>query len=207
MKRPDFIARQARQPSGVLGWLIAKIMTAETKELNEATLQTLDLQPTDSVLDIGFGHGRTIQRAASLVTSGRIVGIDFSETMVNTAKRRCRTLIQNGRVQLELGDSARLPFPGASFDKIYSVHTIYFWANPMDQLREIHRVARPGGRLALGVRKKSDDAGTSNFPGSVYTFYETKQILDMLTASGFANGRIAAVTGDAHFEVLVAERS
>ena len=130
MRRPDFIARQSRQPRGVLGWIVGNIMAQETVALNEATLHALDLQPADQVLEVGFGHGRTLERAACLVPDGKVTGIDFSETMAGMARRRCRRLIAQGRVAVECGDSARLPYPGACFDKAYSVHTIYFGPIP-----------------------------------------------------------------------------
>ena len=205
MKRPEFLARQARKPSGALGWLIGTIMSRETTDLNAATLEALDLKPTDSVLEIGFGHGRAVERAAKLLPSGRIVGIDFSETMVQMATRRCRRFVAEGRVKLDLGDSAHLPYPSASFDKVFSVHTIYFWPNPKDQLKEIERVLRSGGRLVLGVRKKSPEAGTGNFPESIYTFYDTQQITEFLVSSGFTNVEsMDAPGGDGHFALIVA---
>ncbi|MFZ5894830.1 MAG: class I SAM-dependent methyltransferase [Myxococcota bacterium] len=207
MKRPEFLARQARKPSGALGWLIGTIMSRETTDLNVATLEALDLKPTDSVLEIGFGHGRAIERAAKQLANGKITGIDFSETMVHMATRRCRKFIEQGRVKIDLGDSARLPYPDSAFDKVYSVHTIYFWPKPAEQLKEIHRVLRPGGRLVLGVRKKSLEAGTGSFPESIYTFYDTQQISQLLASSGFNNVEaMDAPGGDGHFALILAGR-
>lgn len=182
-------------------------MSRETTDLNAVTLKTLDLKPSDAVLEIGFGHGRAVEQAAMVVTSGKVVGIDFSETMVQMATRRCRRYIAEGRVKLDLGDSARLPYANAEFDKVYSVHTIYFWPNPLEQLKEIHRVLRAGGRLVLGVRKKSLKAGTGNFPESIYTFYDTRQITEFLTSSGFTNVEAMDASGsDGHFALIVARK-
>lgn len=57
MRRPEFIARQARCPSGVLGHLLARVMAIETAADNERALQLLALRPADQVPEIGFGHG------------------------------------------------------------------------------------------------------------------------------------------------------
>ena len=65
MKRPTFIARQSARPSGLLGRLIAGIMAKETADLNEHAIRLLAASPPDRVLEIGFGHGRTIERLAS----------------------------------------------------------------------------------------------------------------------------------------------
>jgi hypothetical protein len=60
MKRPVFIARQSARPAGLLGRLIANIMAHETADLNERAVRLLEPSPSDWVLEIGFGHGRTI---------------------------------------------------------------------------------------------------------------------------------------------------
>src|SRR5262249_18274702 len=57
MRRPEFIARLSGCPTGVLGSLIARIMAKETLATNTYALRLLELQPTDHVLEVGFGHG------------------------------------------------------------------------------------------------------------------------------------------------------
>ena len=103
MRRPEFIARQSRCPSGLLGRLIARIMESETAAADDQLLSLLDLRPDHQVLEIGFGHGRTLGRAAAVVTRGRIAGIDLSEDMLRMATRRLRPLIDAGRVELRRG--------------------------------------------------------------------------------------------------------
>jgi SAM-dependent methyltransferase len=207
MRRPEFIAQQARRPSGTLGWLIGKIMSHETSSLNDAVLDALAIQRTDRVLEVGFGHGRTIRRAAEAASAGLVAGVDFSETMLAMATRTCRRLIAEGRVKLELADSARLPFPDEHFDKAYAVHTLYFWENPADHLREIRRVLRPGGRFALGFRTKQDGSRAESFPATVYTFYSVEDARGLLRASGFASEVMQASTRVANgMVVLVAEK-
>jgi len=204
MRRPEFIARQSSHPTGMLGWIIGSIMSRETAALNATVLDALKLQPTDRILEVGFGHGRTIERAAAIVTNGFVAGIDVSETMVRMATRRCRRFIEQGRVQLEVGDSSGLPFPVHHFDKAYAVHTIYFWADPVAHLREIHRVLKSGGRLAVGLRPKAAASGADDFPDSIYTFYETGRVRELLAESGFAN--LSVLEGVEGFDVIVAER-
>lgn len=186
MKRPEFIARQSKAPRGFLGWLIGSIMAEETKALNADVINTLQLAATDRVLEVGSGHGRTLLEAAKRLPAGQIVGIDISETMVRMAQRRCKRLIQEGRVQLEHGDSSQLTFPDCYFDKAFTVHTIYFWSNPVDHLRQLHRVLRSGGRLALGLKPKAAPGKPVDFPETVYTFYEVQHVADMLRTAGFS---------------------
>ena len=202
MRRPEFVAEQSRRPSGALGWLIGNIMSHETESLNAAALAALELRPDDRVLEVGFGHGKTLRKAAEVVSGGFVAGVDFSETMLGMARRRCSRLMAAARVQLELADSTRLPFPAEHFDKAYSVHTLYFWNDPVAHLREIRRVLRPGGRLALGFRTKEIGSGADAFPGAVYTFYGVEEVRGMLRASGLA-GEVVETTPNAGSGMVV----
>jgi|RhiMethySRZTD1v2_1073278.scaffolds.fasta_scaffold51561_5 ubiquinone/menaquinone biosynthesis C-methylase UbiE len=207
MRRPEFIAEQSRRPSGALGWLIGNIMSHETESLNSAALAALELRPDDRVLEVGFGHGKTIRKAAEIVTGGFVAGVDFSETMLGMARRRCTKFVATGRVRLELADSACLPFPDQHFDKAYSVHTLYFWKDPAAHLREIRRVLAPGGRLVLGLRTNDDGSGAAAFPGAVYTFYGAEAVRELLRASGFADEIVeAAPIAGSGMVVLIAAR-
>ena len=185
MRRPEFIARQSRCPSGLLGWLIAKVMAVETAPANVCALNLLELQATDHVLDVGCGHGRTVERAASTVAQGFVAGVDLSERMVRMACRRNRRHIEEGRVEIKKGDSARIPYPEHSFDKVCSVHTLYFWPDPLRHLREIHRVMKPGGRFVLGFGPKEDEQAAAQFPRSVYRFYTSEEVRSLLCQVGF----------------------
>jgi len=102
MRRPEFIARQSQRPTGLMGRLIGRIMAAETARANEHALRLLCLAPTDHVLELGFGHGRTIHLAADKVPLGLVAGVDPSEEMVRMASRRNRHHIAAGRVALVL---------------------------------------------------------------------------------------------------------
>ena len=201
MRRPDFIAHQSRRPSGWLGRAIGRVMAFETAAANDAVLDLLDLRPTDRVLEIGFGHGRTIARAAQRVPLGAVAGIDHAEAMLQSARSRCAALIASGRVRLECGDSAHLPFPDDAFDKALAVHTLYFWQPPAPHLREIRRVLVAGGRLALAYRP-AGTPGTANFPSDVYTFHSPDRVHDLLVAAGF--GRIETLRHSPELSFTVA---
>ncbi len=195
VRRPEFIARQSGYPSGLLGRLIGYIMSAETAGENAQALTALDLQRDDRVLEIGFGHGRTIEHAAASVPLGFIAGIDRSEEMGRMAARRCRQLLRDGKVGLAVGDSARLPFPDQSFQKALSVHTVYFWGDPIVHLREIRRVLRDAGRLVLVFRSK-DDKMADEFPATVYTFYTPEEVGSLLDESGFQSVDLTSAPGE-----------
>jgi ubiquinone/menaquinone biosynthesis C-methylase UbiE len=190
MRRPEFIARQSSRPRGLVGRLLGHVMAFETASLNSEALELLALQPSDRLLEVGFGHGRTIRLAAAQVPQGFIAGVDVSEDMVRMANRRCLNLANKSQIQLMVGDSRRLPFADTSFDKVLCVHTIYFWEEPIKDLGEMFRVLRPEGRLVLGFRAKFDKGSTIDFPETVYSFYSIDEVSTLLESAGFEKSAI-----------------
>jgi SAM-dependent methyltransferase len=205
VKRPIFIAHQSARPHGIIGRVIAWIMARETAQLNERAVRSLSVRPSDRVLEVGFGHGRTVERLAAAVPQGHVAGIDVSEAMTRMALRRNRPAVAEGRVGLRTGDSASLPFPDGQFDRALSVHTVYFWKDPRACLREIRRVLRPGARFVLGFTPRSS-ARTGSFPAEVYTFYGEDQIQGMLTAAGFESVEFTQI-GEAALAVATVSNS
>jgi ubiquinone/menaquinone biosynthesis C-methylase UbiE len=187
MKRPNFIARQSSMPTGLLGRFIAGIMARETAALNRRAVELLEVQPQDRVLEVGFGHGRTVEQLAALATQGLVAGVDVSETMQEVASRRNRQAISERRVDLRTGDAVALPFEPATFDKALCVHTLYFWAEPDRSLRELRRVMKPPAKLVLGFTPSSS-ARVGQFPAGIYRFYSDDEVAALLAEAGF--GRI-----------------
>jgi ubiquinone/menaquinone biosynthesis C-methylase UbiE len=154
----EFIGRQQRCPSGIVGQVIGARMVRQHAAETLWTVSLLGIQPTDSILEIGFGAGRAIELAVVQAPNGHITGIDLSQAMVRAASRRNARAIQAGRVTLHRGDATTLPFAAAQFDKILSIHTFYFWSDPLHTLSEIFRVLKPGGRVALTLSTGKEDA-------------------------------------------------
>jgi SAM-dependent methyltransferase len=183
MTKPDFIARQSRRPSGWLGEIVARVMAFETEPINRIAMQELALRPGESLLDVGCGHGRTLARLAA-TPDAYLAGIDPSDVMVRLARKKLRSRIDAGRAEISLASSAKIPHRDARFDAALAVHVVYFWRDPLADLREIHRVLRPGGRLLLGYRPR-DAEGVASLPASVYTLRSVDEIEALLAEAGF----------------------
>jgi ubiquinone/menaquinone biosynthesis C-methylase UbiE len=91
-----------------------------------------------------------IQRLSKLAAAGHVAGIDQSREMVEQARARNATAIQSGRVHLRHGSVESLPFDDNSFDKALAINSMQIWPDAVAGLREIRRVMKPGGRIALG---------------------------------------------------------
>ena len=191
-RRPEFLARQSAYPTGFVGWILAHIMAAETAAANEHTIALAALSGHERVLEVGCGHGRAIARIAKALTTGRIVGLDPSATMVGIARRHNRELVARGSVSIEQGDAAILPHGNASFDRILATHTVYFWPDLSRVARELRRVLKPHGRLVLGFGDA--EAMERSFPASVYNLRSADQIRDALLDVGFIDVRVESRT-------------
>lgn len=185
MKKPQFIARQGRKPSGLLGALVARIMSKETGSANDNAIVLLNVSPDDRVLDVGTGHGASLGILAALNEPGSLDGIDFSPTALKVARKKNRSLLKTGRLSLHEGTSDDMPYPDQSFDKILTVHTIYFWEDAAIHLAEIFRVLAPGGRFVIGFRPGDDTRAASIFPDNVYTFRTMADVRNLLEEAGF----------------------
>ena len=183
--KPLFIARQGRRPAGILGYIVAWVMARETAKDNRKAISLLGVQTGDRVLDVGTGHGASLVRLAALAAKGNVVGVDYSDVMIGVARGRNRRLIRNGRVEVVASATDRMPFDDASFDKVMSMHTLYFWDPAEAHLREIARVLAPGGTFVLGFRPAEDQAIAVQLPAPVYRLRTTDEVEQLLKACHF----------------------
>jgi SAM-dependent methyltransferase len=111
-----------------------------------AAVADLGLRAGDRVLDAGCGTGRALPPLRAAVgPSGVVLGADLTPEMLQAAVRAGRD--RDGR--LLLADVAALPLRDRSLDAVFGAGLISHLPDPAENLRELARVVRPGGRLAL----------------------------------------------------------
>ncbi|ANS63510.1 methyltransferase [Streptomyces lincolnensis] len=111
-----------------------------------AAVAELGLREGDRVLDAGCGTGRALTPLRAAVgASGVVVGADLTPAMLQAAVRAGRD--RDGR--LVLADVAALPLRSASLDAVFGAGLISHLPHPGENVRELARVVRPGGVLAL----------------------------------------------------------
>lgn len=171
---------QFGEPRGIRGWLAARLVARLTGEANRWMVECLDVGSDDRVLDVGCGPGLALAAAAG-ATRGPVVGVDTSTTMVRLARR-------NGSSLALRADAMHLPFPEASFTRAGSLNSMQFWPAPDRGLAELHRVLRPGGRVALVLMARSDEPHGHGLPAWV------AETVDRLQAAGFDDVEVASRT-------------
>ena len=147
--KSSLLTGQYGHPRGIVGRVLGEQMVRQHMPETDWTISLLNIQPENSILELGFGAGRAIELVAAHAPNGRVSGIDISQAMVRAASHRNAHVIKNGRVTLRNGDLTTLPFADEQFDKVFSIQTIYFWPDPPNALAEIFRVLKRGGRLVI----------------------------------------------------------
>lgn len=126
--------------------------------LRERVLDGLRLSGSEQVLDVGCGRGLFLNGAARRLTTGRAAGLDLWQKEDQSGNHPDVTLANASaegvadRVEVHTGDMRRMPFPDAVFDVVLSsiaLHNIPDAEGREAAVREIDRVLKPGGRIAL----------------------------------------------------------
>lgn len=113
------------------------------------TVERLQLMPGQRVLDVCCGSGASAIPAAELVgPGGSVTGVDLAENLLELARDKARQQ-QLDNIRFQSGDMTQLRFAADSFDAVVCVFGIFFVPDMEAALRELKRVLRTGGKLAI----------------------------------------------------------
>ena len=128
----------------------------------------------NTVLDIATGPGEPAASIAAIVgPQGKVIGLDPVPEMVAVARRSAERLgLKNAR--FEAGFPEHLPFDPGTFDAVISRFGVMFFQSPIEAVREMLRVLKPGKKLALAVWNFAD---TNPF------FYSVQRVIDGYSAA------------------------
>jgi transketolase len=164
--------------------------------LDEVIADLRPLQAGDLAVDVGCGSGEDTRDLALLVQPGEAVGVDISEAMVAEATRRADAFSSAAR--FKLASTYELPFKDAEVDVLRCERVIQHLAEPERAMREMFRVVRPGGRIALidtdwrtigtwpGERRVTS-AVVDAWVDQTVNPAAGSQLADLLISAGFAN--------------------
>ncbi len=125
--------------------------------LRRRFLRFVPVRAGQHVLEVGCGSGVVLREVAALVgPRGRAVGVDPSRVALAAARRLAAGHPECRRLRFRLADGARLPFGRPCFDVTLAVTVLLHVADPLAVVREMARVTRPGGTVAV----QDQDFGT-----------------------------------------------
>lgn len=173
---------QFRQPTGLLGLLAGLIMSnrPSNRQRNNWTIERLDVQIGDRLLELGCGPGLAVEAAVKAGATS-VLALDHSQMMLNLATWRCRGLSRLNRVEFRLGGLESLRSEDAPFNAAYMVNVAQFLPDRVTAFTEIRRMLGSGGRLAITHQPRHPGARAEDAEAFAV------KITDDLQAAGFGN--------------------
>lgn len=185
---------QVRKPDKWLGRFFLWIMNRSHSGVTDWGLTHVEVEKHFTILDVGCGGGRTIQKLAAMASEGMVYGVDYAAGSVAASRANNAALIAAGRVELQQAPVSQLPFPDGKFDLVTAVETQYYWPDPVNDMRGILRVLKPGGKLMVIVesyRKGANNRvqlGATKLPR--YTTLTVDGQRELFAAAGFIDIQI-----------------
>lgn len=175
----QYLIKQSRNPSGLVGRVITNIWSSYFKELSLWAIKQTTIPNNSRILEVGYGGGSTIKNLLALDKNLDIHGIDISKESYQTAKRMLLKSIDNDSVQLMVGNVENLPYQNNDFDLVFAIQTHIFWEDLKQSFQEIYRVMSNPSTLIIASEKEKikyhmTDYGTSH------------ELMQLLTSIGFS---------------------
>ncbi len=200
-------ARAARSPAQIYDEFF---VPALFEPWVRVVMDAASLEPNQSVLDVACGTGVLACAAADRVeSSGSVVGLDPNEEMLAVAHGKADT------IEWRIGRAEAIPFPDESFDAVVSQFGLMFFDNPSGALREMMRVTRPGGHVAVAVCDALEHSpGYAAFEKLLRRLFgmhvadafcapfllgDTERLLSVCTGAGIFDAKVTRHDGVVHF--------
>jgi len=187
-----FIDKTAREPEGK--WAIKNYADPKAHYRSfRIIMDALALHPDDIYCEIGCGGGVLLDMAMSKVREGS--ALDHSRTMVALSTQKNRRYIDQGRLEIHMGNAEQLPWVSNRFTACASANMFFFVERPEAVLSEVFRVLKPGGRFSMTT------IGDGFFAKITYGWlyklrtYSDARMTAMFAAAGFGNVRVKSTLG------------
>ena len=148
---------------------------------NNLAITNIILEAIDILLDIGCGNGKAARLAAEISTSGKVIGIEPTATMIRIARE---TTDQNyTNLEFRIGCAEKIPYPHESFTIATAINSLHHWQDYKKGLLEVERVLRPNGSFFIANDiVDGDTCGHGDGP-----LEKPDHIISILDQAGFIN--------------------
>lgn len=176
------LAENLRKPQGEFGQKVGEMMHKGNANFYLQLPTLLALKGNEKVLEVGMGAGYHVNELTDKLENGHYVGLDYSFTMVETA-REVNLGLEN--VSFVEADAASIPYPDGSFDAVFTINTVYFYQDPSLVFAEYYRVLRSGGKLIIGKRTVEDLQQMNAVTQYGFNLISKETIINLLQKQGF----------------------
>ena len=182
-----YVLNQVRKPTRWVGPFFLRGMNESHSALTDWGLEHVRVERAFTILDVGCGGGRTIQKLAARASDGRVHGVDWSIGSVVLSREVNAKRVESGQVEIQQASVSKLPFGDATFDLVTAVETHYYWPDLAADAREILRVLKSGGTFVAIV-----EAYQHGVAGFLLTVAMTPMRAKLMTADGHRDWLTAA---------------
>jgi len=154
-----YLLMQVRRPSKWLGRPFVWLMNNSHSKVTDWGLLHARIDKNFTILDVGCGGGRTIEKLVAQACEGKVYGVDYAEGSVVMSRHKNASSIQAGRVKIKQASVSQLPFADNKFDLATAIETQYYWPDLLNDMQEILRVLKPGGTLLIIAETYKNGAG------------------------------------------------
>jgi ubiquinone/menaquinone biosynthesis C-methylase UbiE len=178
------IASQLGHPSGEKGTEIAQMMNETNIGMTKNAISNLKLNSGDSILELGHGNGGHLEYLFSVCENVQYTGLEISSLMCEEAQQVNKSFMNDQKAQFFLYDGEIIPFEADTFNKLFTVNTLYFWKDPSAMLSELSRVLKPKARFSLTFAHRSF-MEMLPFTAFGFTLYNPEEVLGLIDPSNF----------------------
>jgi SAM-dependent methyltransferase len=191
-----------RGPSGPIGHLVTRKLARGNASFNRWLVHELATRvpPPATVLEVGCGPGIALRELLTAYPDASVAGVDRSPVVLKSARRRNALAIAGGRLTLVTGGIEKA-VGYAPADLVLACHVLYFWADPVKELRRVREVLAPGGHIALSyqLRRHMPQIAQRTFPQEGFTVYDSDdQVAAALQHAGFTPPEVRVFGDPAH---------
>jgi len=178
------IAAQLKHPTGEKGIEMANMMNETNINMTRHSIQNLHIAKENKILELGHGNAGHVKFLLEQAENLKYYGLEMSELMFQEARKINRNFVSQKQAFFSIYDGNEIPFEDESFDKIFTVNTIYFWQEPEKLLLEIYRVLNPNGNFCLTFAEE-DFMKTLPFTQFEFELYSTEKAQQLIQKTPF----------------------
>jgi len=157
----------------------------------DAVLEASDVKPDATVVDVGCGTGFLTQQVATRTQGrGRIVGVDLSPSMLQTAKDNLGRLGLVGSVEFRVGDAEDLPVDDVFADAVVGNMILHHCPRPKRAISEMTRVLKQGGKLAVADLEKHNERWLREEMADRWLGFEPSKVKKWLEDTGLEDVKV-----------------
>jgi len=209
------IASQLKHPTGEKGIEMGNMMNETNINMTRHSIQNLQIDSGNKILELGHGNAGHVEFIFEQAENIKYYGLEMSELMFQEARQINRNYVSQKQAFFSIYEGNIIPFEDDSFNKVFTVNTIYFWQEPEKLLSEIYRVLQPKGILCITF---AEESFMKQLPFTQFEFelYSTEKVEKLIEKSSFKiinketlTEKVKSKTGelvDRSFTTLVLEK-